>query len=226
KGDVWVYSAPVSPFFPQYTLPQEEIAQMPGYRRPKAEDFAEAKRLLAEAGFPQGLTVKVSHSNAAGINPAYNEGCAILQDQFRRDFADLPNMKIECVVKAGATMSAANVDFTHEMTFWWSYAYEMDPGLQVHLTYACKGGRNYQGNCDQKWMEMWEAQQAQFDPAKRRALLFDLQRYTMKQHWRALMWEAKVANVYNPALRGVEQWLGPSAGIGFNGFFQHLWKAP
>jgi len=38
-----------------WAIPANELGQMPGYRQPKAQDIAEAKRLLAEAGFPQGF---------------------------------------------------------------------------------------------------------------------------------------------------------------------------
>ncbi len=45
----WLPSA--SPF----ATPQEQILQLPGYRPDKAEDIEEARRLLAEAGYPNGF---------------------------------------------------------------------------------------------------------------------------------------------------------------------------
>ena len=38
-----------------WAIPQEELLKLPGYRQPKDQDVAEAKRLLAEAGYPQGF---------------------------------------------------------------------------------------------------------------------------------------------------------------------------
>jgi ABC-type transport system substrate-binding protein len=45
----WLPSA--SPF----ATPQEQILQLPGYRPDKTEDIEEARRLLAEAGYPNGF---------------------------------------------------------------------------------------------------------------------------------------------------------------------------
>lgn len=40
-----------------YATSEEDLKQMPGFRHPKEEDIAEARELLAEAGFPQGFEV-------------------------------------------------------------------------------------------------------------------------------------------------------------------------
>ena len=40
--------------FGKYATPEEELLQRPAYRYPKDEDIAEAQRLLAEAGYPNG----------------------------------------------------------------------------------------------------------------------------------------------------------------------------
>ena len=60
------------PFVPGWrtglALPQEELLAMPGYRQPKDQDRAEAKRLLAEAGYANGLSFKLEY-NSQGIAP-------------------------------------------------------------------------------------------------------------------------------------------------------------
>ncbi|MBI2907655.1 MAG: ABC transporter substrate-binding protein [Chloroflexi bacterium] len=43
----------------QWATPPEELMKLPGYRDPKDEDIAAAKRLLAEAGFPNGFKSKL-----------------------------------------------------------------------------------------------------------------------------------------------------------------------
>jgi len=44
-----------------WSIPTEELMKLPGYRQPKDADIAEAKRLLAEAGYPSGPEVRAMH---------------------------------------------------------------------------------------------------------------------------------------------------------------------
>lgn len=46
-----------------WAIPEEELLKLPGYRQPKDADVAEAKRLLAEAGYPDGFKSKLLVSN-------------------------------------------------------------------------------------------------------------------------------------------------------------------
>ena len=43
----------------RWAIPQEELAKLPGYRQPKTQDLAEAKRLMAEAGYPSGFKLEM-----------------------------------------------------------------------------------------------------------------------------------------------------------------------
>jgi peptide/nickel transport system substrate-binding protein len=51
---------------PEWAIPQDELLQMPGYRQPKDADRAEAKRLLSDAGFPDGFATTILTQNEAG----------------------------------------------------------------------------------------------------------------------------------------------------------------
>lgn len=43
----------------RWAIPQEELLKMPGFRQPKDQDMAEAKRLMAEAGYPNGFKLEM-----------------------------------------------------------------------------------------------------------------------------------------------------------------------
>jgi len=42
-----------------FSIPKEELQTLPGWRQPKDQDLAEAKRLLAEAGYPEGFKLNI-----------------------------------------------------------------------------------------------------------------------------------------------------------------------
>lgn len=58
-----------SRIYGDWALPAEEIAKMPGLRKDKTEDLAEAKKLLAEAGYSSGLELTWKVRNTADYIP-------------------------------------------------------------------------------------------------------------------------------------------------------------
>jgi peptide/nickel transport system substrate-binding protein len=48
-----------------WAIPQEELLKLPGYRQPKEQDIAEAKRLLAEAGYPNGFKTTLHYGTSS-----------------------------------------------------------------------------------------------------------------------------------------------------------------
>ncbi len=63
-----------------WAMPQDELKKLPGFRAPKAQDLAEAKRLLGEAGYPSGFSFEVIY-NAGGLGPP--RIAEVLADQLR-----------------------------------------------------------------------------------------------------------------------------------------------
>ena len=61
-------------------LPESELMASPGYRQPKDDDIEEAKRLLAEAGFPDGFDTTIT-ARRTGI---YVEEAQVLLPQLEK----------------------------------------------------------------------------------------------------------------------------------------------
>jgi peptide/nickel transport system substrate-binding protein len=76
-----VLSRPLAPAMGAFATPEDEVAKLPGYRQPKDEDIATARRLLADAGYPNGFSVELKASRSA-IIPADAE---VLIEQLRRN---------------------------------------------------------------------------------------------------------------------------------------------
>lgn len=64
-----------------WVIPQEELLKLPGYRQPKDQDLAEAKRLLAEAGYAQGLRFSLKYVQSF---PRIPQNSQIIADQLRQ----------------------------------------------------------------------------------------------------------------------------------------------
>lgn len=64
-----------------YGISQQELLQTPGFRSPKDQDLAEARRLLADAGYAQGLKLTIAYGQSRGSSPPVAEA---MQEQLRR----------------------------------------------------------------------------------------------------------------------------------------------
>jgi len=76
---------PIPPYAEQWALPQAELEEMPGRRYPKDEDIAEAKRLLAEAGYPDGKGLENVGILYNGQDVQQTELATIIQGRLEQD---------------------------------------------------------------------------------------------------------------------------------------------
>src|SRR5207302_1318333 len=51
------------------SIPEEELMKLPGYRQPKDQDIAEAKRLMRDAGFPEGFKTSIVFAASVAVSP-------------------------------------------------------------------------------------------------------------------------------------------------------------
>lgn len=88
-----------------WSMPLDELKQLPGYRQPKDADIVEAKRLLAEAGYPEGFDDKIV--TRAG-DTKYENIAIFSRDQLRK-----VGIRLELDLQERATWSRAraNKDF-------------------------------------------------------------------------------------------------------------------
>lgn len=78
------------PYGDAHSTPPEEIAQLPGYREDKTADIEEAKKLLADAGFPDGIKdVEI----LAASGPQAELLATAIQDMLKR------NLNIEATIR-------------------------------------------------------------------------------------------------------------------------------
>ncbi len=71
EGVINSFSAPG--FRSGWGLSEAELKSVPGWRQPKEQDLVEARRLLAEAGYPNGLKTKIHYDQTNSFYPYMTE---------------------------------------------------------------------------------------------------------------------------------------------------------
>ncbi|MDP2954720.1 MAG: ABC transporter substrate-binding protein, partial [Chloroflexota bacterium] len=117
-----------------FALPQEELLKMPGYRQPKDQDIAEAKKLMAEAGYADGFDAEIK-TWGSKIN---SDLAVFLIDQMK---AINIRMKMRYMETAAFYAAANNRDYE---VYAWSMGVAIeDPDQMFAEHYITKAPRNY-----------------------------------------------------------------------------------
>jgi peptide/nickel transport system substrate-binding protein len=149
-------------------LPDKELRTLAGYRD-AARDKAEARKLLAEAGYGPGKPLKV---DLVTRNIAiYVDLASFIADQLRQVGVDAPVRQVESAqyfpmlarrdYQIGANLTASGID---------------DPDGYFYENYRCGASRNYTDYCNEAIDKAIDAQSAELDRAKRLRLVADVQR--------------------------------------------------
>jgi peptide/nickel transport system substrate-binding protein len=149
-------------------LSATELAKMPGYRDP-ARDRADARRLLAEAGFGPGKPLRAelaTRSWALQVDLA-----VFVQDQLRQVGIETTLKQMESAVwypalarrdyALGANLTAVGID---------------DPDALLYEQYKCGSTRNVTDYCNPDVDRLIDRQSQELDPKKRLTLVLDIQR--------------------------------------------------
>ncbi|MFA7297522.1 MAG: ABC transporter substrate-binding protein [Dehalococcoidia bacterium] len=137
-GKGWLMSGPVHSMFPE-SLTAEEITKLPGYNpATKAQDTAEAQKLMEAAGFPQGagLKFKQINSSAASLDSSVR-----LQENWKKAFPRM-EVAVSSISDYAQATNALN-SRTFEIRSW-NHTSVPDAAIDAVTYYHTKGGRNYQ----------------------------------------------------------------------------------
>ncbi|MDO8533008.1 MAG: ABC transporter substrate-binding protein [Dehalococcoidia bacterium] len=163
-----------SRFFPLegWGIPEKELLTMPGFRADKSADIAEAKKLLADAGFPNGLSLTLySRQNQATRNSAI-----FMTDQLTAVGIQAKVEVLEDTVfwDKGYTKSFQVMVFTPA-------ALIADP-VWFGRYYFPGGSFNFTGNeADKKLSDMWTKQAQILDPTERHAVIRAVDEYAWNE---------------------------------------------
>ncbi len=166
------YNGPIQWAQTKWALPQEELRAFYKY------DPQRAKQLLAEAGYPDGFSVKMKIPKLVG--PTFiADGAFIIQDQLSRVGIRVQVDEVELGTFIGSTIIPGNFD----MAFFPNLPYdEPDRPLSFYHSLGVTGSGNWTNYTNPELDKLIDAQAEEFDEEKRRQIVLEAQRMILKEH--------------------------------------------
>jgi peptide/nickel transport system substrate-binding protein len=179
----------VGPALADQTLPEEERVKI--YGTPNIE---EAKKLLAEAGYPDGFAVEMLVLN-------YGEEFVREAEWIQQDLAQI-GVKVTLKLVDTTSGQAIAKERNFQMAFMIMSPFsEANDYFFNH--FDPKGPRNYMGVDDPRLNEMIAAQVSEVDPAKRKEIIYDVQRYVAENIMNPLpIWAATLLHPVHKRVHG------------------------
>jgi peptide/nickel transport system substrate-binding protein len=177
-------------------MPPEILQTLPGYGPDVTKDREEARALMRSVGYgpDNRLKVKVSTRNIAW----YRDPAAILIDQLKEIWID---GELEMIETANWVPKLMRKDFTVVLSL--SGSAVDDPDTQFYENYSCRSSRNYTGYCNPEVEALIDKQSAESDPAKRKELVWRVERKLIEDAVRPIIFFMRQATCWQPEVKGL-----------------------
>ena len=195
--------------FKEWSIPIDQLT--PTGRRTYEHNTAEAKKLLAESGHP---TLKFPLETTAAYGPDYIDAVQVVLKNWKA-----AGVEAELKLKEYGAYVASTIFGKFEKTAAGLFGLWTDPDAYLYRYYMPGQITNAGGINDPKVTDMIRLQRRTFDVAKRREIIYDIQRYLAE----------KVYILYGPSVNAVAAWephvknFGPNFGLDYGGRLMVAW---
>jgi peptide/nickel transport system substrate-binding protein len=197
--------------FREWSIP---IADLPPEGRSLYDqNIAEARRLLAEAGFPRGFTMPVE--TTAGWGTDYMDGVQAMLANWRAAGIE-SDLRLK---EYGAFLATTNAGKFEKVALGLFGGSWTEPDSFVYRLYIPGQPSNAGGVNDPRLTEMILLQRRTFDPARRREILYDIQRYLSQQVYYLYGPSFNVVVAWDPAVKN----FAPNFGHDYGGRLVAAW---
>jgi peptide/nickel transport system substrate-binding protein len=156
-----------------WALPRTEVEKIPGYAPYKDSNIAQAKALLAAAGFPNGFKEQMLVRRV----PLFETHAIFMKDQLNKIGID-----ITLDIQETATYNESRRLRRFKLDAGGRSFSINDPDAMYGDSVTCDGALNFAKLCDAKIDDLFSRQSQEIDPAKRVALVRELEARALAQY--------------------------------------------
>jgi peptide/nickel transport system substrate-binding protein len=203
------FNPPVPAALKEWSVPIDQIGEGARYYKP---DLAAARKLMAEAGQPNGFQTTMDFTTY---------GSPVLVDQMQLVLKDLKSIGIEVKLNTkeyGAYIATTFYGKYDSMAFGPQTPF-LEPDNFLYGQYYPGEIKNHGHINDPVVADMLIRQRRTPDPAKRREQIFEIQRYLAKQQYYVQIGSQIYNAVWNQALKNY----GPNLGYDYGGRLVAAW---
>jgi peptide/nickel transport system substrate-binding protein len=207
----WTPNPMVPSAFADWAIPIDQLG--PEGRKLFDHSIPEAKRLLAEAGLPNGFKTQVE-APGTGYGPDFMDSVQITVKNWKAAGIDA-ELKLK---EYGAFISSTIYGKFDHMYLGLRGAWA-DPESYFYRIMMPGQSMNVLGVNDGKLTDMIKLQRRTFDVAKRKQIVYDIQRYAAEQAYFLSNGSVKVVSAWEPYIKN----FGPNNGFDFGGRMMAVW---
>jgi peptide/nickel transport system substrate-binding protein len=182
----------------EWAMPAAELEKLPGFGRDIEKNRTEAKKLLAEAGYPNGLKVVLKNRN---VKLPYQDFAVFTIQEWRKIGVEADNRPLE----TAAWFSDGQDTGNFELIVAPAVEYMDDPDMFLGR-YVTDSTQNWSRFSDPRIDDLFSRQARSLDPVERKKLIHEIDKivlenvYTIEGLWwtRNLVQWAKVKNYVAP----------------------------
>jgi peptide/nickel transport system substrate-binding protein len=157
----------------EWAMPPAELEKLPGFWREPDKSRAEAKKLLAEAGYPNGFKVVLKNRN---VKLPYQDWAVFLIQEWRKIGVEAENRPLETAAFIADGRDNGNFELIVSATV----EYLDDPDVFLRR-YTTGDPGNLGRYSDPVLDDLFARQTRTLDPAERKKLIVDLQKRVLEQ---------------------------------------------
>jgi peptide/nickel transport system substrate-binding protein len=207
----WTPNPAVPAASAEWSIPIDQLG--PEGRKLYEHSTVEAKKLLAEAGHPNGIKTPIDVPGT-GYGPDFMDSAQIIVKNYKAAGIDA-EMKLK---EYGAFISTTIYGKFDSMFYGLRGAW-VDPEAYFYRPYMPGQPLNVMNVNDPKLIEMVNLQRRTFDVAKRRQIVYDIQRYLAENALFGANGSVKVVSAWEPYIKNYM----PNNGFDYGGRLMAAW---